>query len=340
MKRFFLLLGLITITNIKAQNKAGIKIGYIDMEYILENTPDYKEASSQLEEKAQKWKQDIETKKNAINKLKETLKSESALLTKELIKEREEEIKFQENQLLDYQQKRFGSRGDLALQKEAILKPVQDQVFNAVQDLAEKKQYDYIFDKSSAQLTMLFSAKRFDISDLVVRIITRAEKREELNKKQQKALEEKEAKEDEIAENTNLAERKKILDEKKSRREQILEARRSETEKKRRDYEEKRKKQLEEQEAKKTGITIDSSKNNSSQNNTVNTQSVNFNKREDKKTSQDSTRIIREAARQELIEKNKKTLEERKKALEEKRKKILEDKEAQRKAQEEKKSTN
>ncbi|OWP84265.1 OmpH family outer membrane protein [Flavobacterium columnare] len=340
MKRFFLLLGLITITNIKAQNKAGIKIGYIDMEYILENTPDYKEASSQLEEKAQKWKQDIETKKNAINKLKETLKSESALLTKELIKEREEEIKFQENQLLDYQQKRFGSRGDLALQKEAILKPVQDQVFNAVQDLAEKKQYDYIFDKSSAQLTMLFSAKRFDISDLVVRIITRAEKREELNKKQQKALEEKEAKEDEIAENTNLAERKKILDEKKSRREQILEARRSETEKKRKDYEEKRKKQLEEQEAKKTGITIDSSKNNSSQNNTVNTQSVNFNKREDKKTSQDSTRIIREAARQELIEKNKKTLEERKKALEEKRKKILEDKEAQRKAQEEKKSTN
>ncbi|WP_309597731.1 OmpH family outer membrane protein [Flavobacterium oreochromis] len=138
MKRIFLILGLFTITNIIGQTKTGLKIGYIDMEYILENTPDYKEASSQLEEKAQKWKQDIETKKNAINKLKDALKSESALLTKELIKEREEEIKFQENQLLDYQQKRFGSRGDLALQKEAILKPVQDQVFNAVQDLAEK----------------------------------------------------------------------------------------------------------------------------------------------------------------------------------------------------------
>ncbi|AEW85734.1 OmpH family outer membrane protein [Flavobacterium columnare] len=341
MKRFLLILSLFTITNTIGQSKTGLKIGYIDMEYILENTPDYKEASSQLEEKAQKWKQDIETKKNTINKLKETLKSESALLTRELIKEREEEIKFQENQLLDYQQKRFGSRGDLALQKEAILKPVQDQVFNAVQDLAEKKQYDYIFDKSSAQMTMLFSAKRFDISDLIVRVITRAEKREELSKKQQKALEAKEAKEDEVAENVNLAERKKILDEKKSRREQILETKRLETEKKRKDYEEKRKKQLEEQEAKKNGTTIDSGPSNSlSQKSTTNPQSVNFNKREDKKINQDSIRIVREAARQELIEKNKKNLEERKKALEEKKKKILEEKEAQRKAQEDKKSTN
>ncbi|AMA50176.1 MULTISPECIES: OmpH family outer membrane protein [Flavobacterium] len=339
MKRLFLVLGLFTITNIIAQTKTGLKIGYIDMEYILENTPDYKEASSQLEEKAQKWKQDIESKKNAINKLKEALKNENALLTKELIKEREEEIKFQENQLLDYQQKRFGSRGDLALQKEAILKPVQDQVFNAVQDLAEKKQYDYIFDKSSAQMTMLFSAKKFDISDLVVRVITRAEKREELSKKQQKALEEKESKEDELAENTNLAERKKILDEKKSRREQILEARRLETEKKRKDYEEKRKKQLEEQEIKKTGTTIETLKNNGSQNNTSD-QSIHFNKKEDKKINQDSIRIARETARQELIEKNKKALEERKKALEERRKKILEEKETQRKTQEEKKSTN
>ncbi|MFK7114834.1 OmpH family outer membrane protein [Flavobacterium oreochromis] len=346
MKRIFLILGLFTITNIIGQTKTGLKIGYIDMEYILENTPDYKEASSQLEEKAQKWKQDIETKKNAINKLKDALKSESALLTKELIKEREEEIKFQENQLLDYQQKRFGSRGDLALQKEAILKPVQDQVFNAVQDLAEKKQYDYIFDKSSAQMTMLFSAKRFDLSDQIVRVITRAEKREELSKKQQKALEEKEAKEDDVSENPSLAERKKILDEKRSRREQILESRRLETEKKRKEYEEKKKKQLEEQEAKKTGTTIDTPTSNNlpQTSNIPNAQTVSFNKREDKKINQDSIRIVRETAKQELIEKNKKNLEERKKALEERKKKILEEKEAQRKAQEEKakekKSTN
>ena len=342
MKRIFLLLGLFSITTLMAQTKTGLRIGYIDMEYILENTPDYKEASNQLDEKAQKWKQDIEGKKNDISKLKDLLKNERALLTKELIEEREEEIKFQENQLLDYQQKRFGPRGDLALQKEAILKPVQDQVFNAVQDLAEKKQYDFIFDKSSAEMTMLFSAKKFDLSDQIVRTITRAEKKEELTKKQQKALEEKQDKEDEIAENPALAERKKILDEKKSRREQILEERRLETERKRKEYEERRKKLQEEQQAKKNGTTIDSSSKEKPKQ--AATPESSTNKAIEKKVPQDSIKAAKEAARLLQIEKNKKALEDRKKALEEKKRKVAEEKEAQRKAQEEKlkqkKSTN
>ncbi|WP_428223601.1 OmpH family outer membrane protein [Flavobacterium sp.] len=345
MKRIFLLIVLSAVNLLNAQTKTGIKIGYIDMEYILENTPDYKEASNQLDEKAQKWKQDIESKKNEINKLKESLKSESALLTKELISEREDEIKFQEGQLIDYQQKRFGPRGDLAIQKEAILKPVQDQVFNAVQDIAEAKKYDFIFDKSSAQMTMLFSAKRFDISEQIVRVITRAEKREELSKKQQKALEEKEAKEDEVKDNEGLAERKKILDEKKSRREQILEQRRLETEKKRKDYEEKRKQLLEEQAAKKSGTTIATPSSQGVPTSIPsNTENAKVLKPQVKKNNQDSLKIVNEIARQEQIEKNKKALEDRRKALEEKRKKILEEREALKKAQEEKlkakKSTN
>jgi Skp family chaperone for outer membrane proteins len=90
--------------------------------------------------------------------LKESLKTEKVLLTKELIEEREEEITFQEKELLDYQQKRFGPNGDLIIQKAVLVKPIQDQVFTAVQDIAEAKKYDFIFDKSS-DLTMLFAAK-------------------------------------------------------------------------------------------------------------------------------------------------------------------------------------
>ena len=317
----------------QAQTKTGIRIGYIDMEYILENTPDFKEASSQLEQKAQKWKQDIETKKAEISKLKDQLKNERALLTKELIEEREGEIKFQEAELLDYQQKRFGPRGDLALQKEAIVKPVQDQVFTAVQDIAEAKQYDFIFDKSSAEMTMLFSAKKFDISDQVVRVITRAEKREELSKKQQKALEEKQEKQDEVTDNPALAERKRLLDEKKSMRDKALEERRLEGEKKRKEYEERRKKMIEEREAKKNGTTIDSKP---VENKKTQKQAENSNKIEEKKIAQDSIKASREKERLELIEKNKKSLEERRKALEEKKKKVIEEREALRKAQQEK----
>src|SRR6187549_1818504 len=106
MKKYFLIsiLVLSAVFQANAQSK-GVKIGYIDMEYILQNVPDYAEANNQLEQKAAKWKQEIESKKNDIQKLKDALDTEKVLLTKELIEEREEEIKFQETELLDLQQK-------------------------------------------------------------------------------------------------------------------------------------------------------------------------------------------------------------------------------------------
>ena len=323
MKKFFLLLLIFgTTVTINAQAK-GAKIGYIDMDYILENVPDYKEASVQLEQKAQKWKQDIEVKKNEINKLKDILKSERALLTKELIDEREEEIKFLENDLIDYQQKRFGSNGDFIIQKTAIAKPVQDQVFTAVQDIAEARGYDFIFDKSS-DLTMLFSRKSFDISDRVVKMITQSEKREQISKKQLKANEEKEEEKEKIEANPALAERQKLLDDKKAIREKQIEERKQGAAQKKKEFEERRKKLLEDQKANKTGTVIDSTTTNK-------TASQNFNKIEDRKVAQDSIKNTKEVARLKVIENNKKTLEERKKALEEKKKKIAADKEAAKK---------
>jgi Skp family chaperone for outer membrane proteins len=320
MKKFFLLLLIFGVTlTVNAQGK-GVKIGYIDMDYILENVPDYKEAVIQLEQKAQKWKQDIEVKKNEIKRLEEILKSERALLTKELIEEREGEIKFLENDLLDYQQKRFGSTGDFMIQKASIAKPVQDQVFTAVQDIAEARGYDFIFDKSS-DLTMLFSAKRYDISDRVIKTIVGAEKREQMSKKQLKAIEAKENEKEKVEDNPAVAERQKILDDKKAAREKLIEERKQSAAQKKKDYEERRKKLLEDQKGNKTGTTIDSTATNK-------TSSDNFNKLEDKKMAQDSIKAYKEAARLKAIESNKKTLEERKKALEEKKKKIAADKEA------------
>lgn len=338
MKKLFLLIMFFAASGfVFGQSKAGIKIGYIDMDYILENVPDYKEASSQLEQKAQKWKQDIEERKNNIQKLKEALKNEKALYTKELIEEKEEEIKFLEADLIDYQQKRFGPRGDLAIQKETIIKPVQDQVFNTIQDIAEAKQYDFIFDKSS-DLTILFSAKKHNISDQVVRVITRTEKREELSKKQQKALEEKQDKQDEVDDNPALAERQRLLDEKKAKRDKILDDRRKTAEEKRKTFEENRKKLIDQRNKQISGTTIDSSKTNEAKPidaKATDKQSESYNKAEDKKIAQDSIKAAKEAERLKAIENNKKALEDRRKALEEKRKKVLEEREAARKAKEE-----
>ena len=256
MKKYILIsiLFLSAVFQANAQSK-GVKIGYIDMEYILQNVPDYSEAKNQLEQKAQKWKQDIEAKKIEIAKLKDALKTERALLTKELIDEREEEIKFQENELLDFQQKKFGPNGDLITQKAVLVKPIQDQVFTAVQDIAEAKKYDFVFDKAS-DLTMLFSAKRYDISDQVIRVITRAEKREQMSAKQVKQQEAKEALEDAALDaNPTLEARKKALEDKKKAREQLVADRKAAAEAKKAEQEAKRAELLAAKNAKKTGVT-------------------------------------------------------------------------------------
>ena len=216
MKKLVFLILLISIsTNWSFAQTRGIKVGYIDMAYILDKVPPYAEAKNKLEQKAEKWKQEIETKKNDILKLKEVLKTERVLLTKELIEEREEEIAFQEKELLDYQQKRFGPNGDLVVQKATLVKPIQDQVFNAVQDLAEARKYDYVFDKSS-DLTMLFAAKKHDISDRVISVLTRAERRQQMSKKQLKEEESKEKLEDMMADNPEMTERQKQMEERKA----------------------------------------------------------------------------------------------------------------------------
>ncbi|TPD65550.1 OmpH family outer membrane protein [Flavobacterium microcysteis] len=342
-KHFFILLLVASFsTAINAQTR-GIRIGYIDMEYILEKVPDYAEAKNQLELKAQKWKQEAEVKRNEINKLKENLKTERVLLTKELIEEREEEISFLENELLDFQQKRFGSTGDLITQKAVLVKPIQDQVFTIVQDIAETKKYDFIFDKSS-DLTMLFGAQRHNISDLVVRQLTRAEKREQLSKKQLKEEAEKERKQDMVDANPELAERQKVLDDKKAAREKMLEDRKTAAEEKRKAFEEKRAQLLAEREEKRNAAKTkadDSKKEEKPAADKATASDVKEgekDKTEEKKPAgqtAEEKKAKMEQVKKDAAEERQRKLDERKKALEEKRK----EREAAKKEKEEKKTS-
>ena len=325
----YLCLALVVAQTIDAQTR-GTKLGYIDMEYILQNVPDYTEAKAQLEQKAEKWKLEIDTKKIEINKLKDALKAERALLTKELIDERETEINFLENENLDYQQKRFGANGDLMIQKSVLVKPIQDQVFTAVQDIAERLKYDFIFDKTS-DLTMLFAAKRFDISDQILRTLNRTEKREQLTKKQQKEEEAKENKEDALDENPALADRQKLLDDKKAIRDKVIADRKLLQEQKKKEFDDKRKQIAADREAKKNGTVSANVKIDGTA-----TAASNEPAKDSTKLAVEDAKEKQAAAKAKTLEDRKKVLEDRKKALDEKRKKILEDREAIRKAKEEK----
>ena len=315
----FIFLALIGVITAYGQTR-GAKVGYIDMEYILQNVPDYTEAQNQLEQKAQKWKQEIETKKIEINKLKDALKAEKALLTKGLIEERVAEIAFLENETLDLQQKRFGPNGDLMTQKSGLTKPIQDQVFTAVQDIAEAKKYDFIFDKTS-DMTMLFAAKRFDISDQIIRVLNRTEKREQLTKKQLKEEEAKEAKEDAMADNPNLSERQKSLDAKKAAREAVIANRILVQEERKKAAEDRKLQIIADREAKKNGTTPTTAKTATpADGNTVDKEAAVTAAVEAKQAQADQ--------RAEKLKIRQQAVEDKKKALEERRLQILADREA------------
>ena len=132
---------------------------------------------------------------------------------------------FEEIEILDYQQKRFGHNGDLMIQKRQLIEPIQDQIFAAVQDIAATKKYDFVFDKS-ADVVMLYSAKRFDMSELVIRTITRASKR----KQAQSRSERKEAEKEDVVPviNEEQEAKQKAIDDKNAERESAAEIRRQE----------------------------------------------------------------------------------------------------------------
>ena len=183
IKKVLLFSLLITSFSINAQKAQ--RFGYVDMEYILENIPEYIEAETKINTKAITWQNNIENQQKEIDELKADLSNEKALLTKELVEERQEDILIKELELKKLQAAYFGTNGDLFFLRKQLVKPIQDLVYNAIQDIATKRKYDFVLDKST-DLIMLYSNKQYDISDIVLASIKRIKKSNEANAKKNK----------------------------------------------------------------------------------------------------------------------------------------------------------
>ena len=166
MKKILVLSILLFSIQISIAQK-GQNIAYIDMEYILENVPEYVEAQSNLNIKVEKWKVNLIKLERHIEIMKSDLANEKAILTKDLIEEREEDITIKQEELSRLESLYFGPNGDLFLLRKQLVRPVQDLVYNSVQGIAANKKYDFVFDKSS-EFLMLYSNKKYDISELVL----------------------------------------------------------------------------------------------------------------------------------------------------------------------------
>lgn len=242
--KFLKYLLFLSIFSFSMSGQGGLKIAYVDMDYVLEKLPEYKQASNQLDMKAQQWRTEIEGKQNEINKLKAELENERPLLTSELIQDMEDEISFLENKLLEYRNKRFGVSGDYIVQKRQLIQPIQDQVFNAIQEIGDSRDYDFIFE-NSADALLLFSARRHDLSEVILKLINRnsrgagaetADVIEELEdyKSVEKAEEDEIKKEEQaLKEEERKSEREALIDERQRKRDSLRDARQREFEERR-----------------------------------------------------------------------------------------------------------
>ncbi|QVY65073.1 OmpH family outer membrane protein [Polaribacter sp. Q13] len=186
MKKIFLLVFLTLSVSVSWSQRNQL-IAYIDMEYILENVPEYLEAQNTLDGKVAKWRKKLDEQARHIEILKTDLANEKAILTKDLIEEKEEEISLKQIELRRLESLYFGPNGDMFSVRKQLVKPIQDQVYNAIQSISKRKKYDFVFDKST-DLVMLYSNKKYDISDLVLATIDRSRLIGEKYKKRQEKM--------------------------------------------------------------------------------------------------------------------------------------------------------
>ena len=129
---------------ISAFSQKGTRVGYMDMNVILENVSEYNKANDLLDKNIENWKKEIELKKIQLRQYEEQLNIERILLTPELIKDREVEIQIFASEIISLQEKRFGPKGDMIVQRSKLIQPLQDQVLSVVKQIAEEKKYDFI----------------------------------------------------------------------------------------------------------------------------------------------------------------------------------------------------
>ncbi len=155
------------LTIIISMTAVAQKTGFVDTDYILSRIPEYKAAQAEIDKTSIDWQKEIELKYSEIDKLYKIYKAESVLLTDDMKKKRENEIINKEKEAKELQKSRFGVDGELFKKRMELVKPIQDKVFSAVKQVAEKSGLAFIFDKAG-QVSLLYSNSKYDKSEDVL----------------------------------------------------------------------------------------------------------------------------------------------------------------------------
>ena len=143
------------------------KFAMVDMEYIMKNIPSYETANDQLNQISKKWQSEVDVQMQDVQKMYKNYQTELVFLSDDMKTKREDEIVKKEKDVQELKRKYFGPEGELFKKRQSLMKPIQDEVYTAVQGICKEKDMDLVFDKSSA-MSVIFTSPKLDISDLVL----------------------------------------------------------------------------------------------------------------------------------------------------------------------------
>ncbi|MCQ2317494.1 MAG: OmpH family outer membrane protein [Bacteroidales bacterium] len=163
-----LLLALLMVLGISsAEAQGNQKFAFVDTEYILQNIPEYGDAQEQINQLSSKWEKEIKALRTKVDALQREYQTESVLLTDEQKRKKEEEIAAKEQEIVTLQMEYFGPEGQLFTKRIELIQPIQEKIYNAINQLALIKNYAFVFDKASGA-TILYCNEKNDISDDVL----------------------------------------------------------------------------------------------------------------------------------------------------------------------------
>ncbi|HNW53983.1 MAG TPA: OmpH family outer membrane protein [Bacteroidales bacterium] len=143
------------------------KYAFVNTDYIIDNIPEYTDAQAQLDELSANWQKEIDAKFAEIDKMYKSYQNEAVLLPEDMKKKREEDIIKKEREAKDLQKKRFGKDGDLFKKRQELIKPIQEKIYNAIEDIATAENYAVIFDKAT-NATLIYTNPKYDVSEQVL----------------------------------------------------------------------------------------------------------------------------------------------------------------------------
>lgn len=144
----------------------------IDSKYILEKLPEYNEAQRQLDEISEAWEREVSERMAQVDQMYRAYQAEKPLLSEAARQKREEEIVAKEKEAKELQKKYFGYEGELFKKRQTLIKPIQDKVYNAVQQYANQRSYDMVYDKAGG-ITIFYADPSLDKSDEIIKLINK-----------------------------------------------------------------------------------------------------------------------------------------------------------------------